>query len=167
MSSHTNSKPESTSMTHTKDAGVERFTSANPPSQRPVSHSLGAVDQHNPLGHESADKPVTNDEQPGHAGQAFKPRIKEVEDIMQPAMNSATQTAKSTRRHRQIAEGVYVDHYDVVTAFKVTCPAQISIIEKLLLASQLEPSQAEAMLLNVQDDIARALELHRKRQQLR
>jgi len=63
--------------------------------------------------------------------------------------------------NREIKPGVYVDVYDVLIAFKVTCPAIQHAIKKLLAPGKRGVKSAETDLREAHNSIKRAIELNK------
>ncbi|GAB0154419.1 hypothetical protein [Marinobacterium sp. BA1] len=88
-----------------------------------------------------------------------------------PASQKATQPAvaagesspakeqRVSDRMRQIKKDVFVDVFDVIRAFGVTCPAQMAVISDLLMAAPKDLEDRYLMLLESQDNLERAIEL--------
>ncbi|GGO89196.1 hypothetical protein GCM10011348_46380 [Marinobacterium nitratireducens] len=76
-----------------------------------------------------------------------------------------TSTPKS-KYHRQIAPGVWVDVYDVIDAFDVTCPALQHLIKKALAPGRRGHKDTEQDLRDIIVSADRALELHQTRKSL-
>lgn len=78
-------------------------------------------------------------------------------------LNQETQGEKMsslTSKHREIKKGVHVDPFDVIRCFKVSCPVQASMTEKLLMLSSLPQNQQKEALVEFAELIERALEMH-------
>ena len=71
-------------------------------------------------------------------------------------------TPPPSKYHREIAPGVWVDVYDVLVAFAVTCPATAHAIKKLLCAGQRGHKGQQQDLLEAGQSVTRAFELAAK-----
>lgn len=76
---------------------------------------------------------------------------------------TASETPKKAEhrrdRKRQIKKGVFVDVFDVIRAFGVTCPAQMAVLTDLLMADPKDLEEHYLILLDAQDNLKRAIEL--------
>ena len=165
MSAQNKSEDLTVSMMHTSESGTDRFMSPNV-NQSSIKRPQGQAHVSN---QQNASSQSMDRLQQAAPDQPLEPSST-VNNAVQPQnMNKDTQVTeiKRTRKHKQIAPQIYVDHYDVVTAFNVTCPAQINIIEKLLNVEGLNDQQVRSLLTDLQDDVRRALELHDRRLQIK
>lgn len=64
-----------------------------------------------------------------------------------------------SKYHKEIKQGVYVDVYDVLAAFSVTCPATQHAIKKLLAPGQRGAKDKKTDLNEARQSIDRAIEL--------
>lgn len=68
-------------------------------------------------------------------------------------------TERSSKYHREIKPGVWVDVYDVLVAFNVTCPALQHLIKKALAVGQRGHKDASEDLKDILASAKRAIEL--------
>lgn len=68
-------------------------------------------------------------------------------------------TAKKSKYHREIRPGIFIDVYDVLVAFNVTCPAIGHAIKKLLAPGKRGTKNKKIDLKESIQSIQRAMEL--------
>jgi hypothetical protein len=81
----------------------------------------------------------------------------------QSAVTASEDQGVTEQRHsdrkRQIKKDVFVDVFDVIRAFGLTCPAQMAVLSDLLMAGPKDLEDRYLMLLDSRDNLDRAIEL--------